>query len=570
MSSMVQHGRRRGSSKSVSPAEDGNNTVQPLDLRQVTVLTKADWLRIQDKIAGVDKEKEHTMEARRQRELLQQKSKEMAKLWPNTLASQRQKKLEAKKIREQMEEDKRKEMDMEEAKYREEQRKEAIEKAKRQLYYQTQRVKGLHRALLLTEVLKEREAQMELKQRRQSASEELDKEYVEMMKAREDEALQREQESKEQKRLERQAVAEDLKKQIEENQLARERQKLQTKKDAEEMQLLRELHQWELKMEEEMQAKQKSDFMQDQLVAGPTSSSVSNCPASFMTSSCTFQEHLTQRDISKMADMEKREAEEAQRKLFLSAKEKMVKLRRGKEQELLKEVQNRREKMVDQLTMAQQEQTEQQQQRLAKAVAEQDAKRMQQEWEEETRRVAMMKSIAAHREHMVREKERNDLMRKEKEREALQAKMEEDRIFLQEHKLKVQNSRQELQKIQVFNASQTVEKQARQHQARTAEHEFEAKNLKLLAEEEKAFEKYSLEAVQAAAAAQRSVLPLYKAVREGVACGPSFTGARPRYLVQDTSGAEMPKYISATTRDIKKIHEVGDIQAAKKRLGFTW
>nr|XP_057937902.1 cilia- and flagella- associated protein 210 isoform X2 [Doryrhamphus excisus] len=546
MSSMVQHGRRRGSSKSVSPAEDGNNTVQPLDLRQVTVLTKADWLRIQDKIAGVDKEKEHTMEARRQRELLQQKSKEMAKLWPNTLASQRQKKLEAKKIREQMEEDKRKEMDMEEAKYREEQRKEAIEKAKRQLYYQTQRVKGLHRALLLTEVLKEREAQMELKQRRQSASEELDKEYVEMMKAREDEALQREQESKEQKRLERQAVAEDLKKQIEENQLARERQKLQTKKDAEEMQLLRELHQWELKMEEEMQAKQKSDFMQDQL------------------------EHLTQRDISKMADMEKREAEEAQRKLFLSAKEKMVKLRRGKEQELLKEVQNRREKMVDQLTMAQQEQTEQQQQRLAKAVAEQDAKRMQQEWEEETRRVAMMKSIAAHREHMVREKERNDLMRKEKEREALQAKMEEDRIFLQEHKLKVQNSRQELQKIQVFNASQTVEKQARQHQARTAEHEFEAKNLKLLAEEEKAFEKYSLEAVQAAAAAQRSVLPLYKAVREGVACGPSFTGARPRYLVQDTSGAEMPKYISATTRDIKKIHEVGDIQAAKKRLGFTW
>ncbi|XP_054643643.1 cilia- and flagella- associated protein 210 [Dunckerocampus dactyliophorus] len=546
MASVVQHGRRRGSSMSVSPAEDSSGTIQPPDLHQVTILSKADWLRIQGKIKGVDKEKESMMEAMRQRELLQQKSKEMAKLWPNTLACQRQKKLEAKKIRDQMEEDKRNRIDMEEAKYREEQRKEAIEKAKRQLYYQTERVKGLHRALLLTEVLKEREAQMELKQRRKSASKELDKEYVEMMKAREDEALKREQERKQEKRLERQAVAEDLKKQIEENQLAREQQKLQTKKDGEEIQRLQELHQWELKLEEETQAKQKSEFMQAQL------------------------EHLAQRDISKAADTEQQEAEEAQRKLFLSAKEKMVKLRRDKEQELLKEVQNRREKIMDKLAMAQQEQTEQQEQRLAKAVAEQDAKRMQQQWEEEERRAAMMKSITAHREHMVQEKESDDSMRKEKERAALQAKKEADRIFSEEQKLKAQNTRQELQKLQGFNACQMVEKQARRQQVRRAEHGFEAKNLELLAEEEKAFEKYSLEVVQAAAAAQRSVLPLYKAVREGVACGPSFPGARPRYLVQDTSGAEMPKYISATTRGIKEIHEVVDIEEAKKRLGFMW
>lgn len=57
---------------------------------------------------------------------------------------QRQKKLEAKKIREQIEEEKRKLIDIEEAKYQEQKRKEAIEKAKTQLYYQTDRVKGLH------------------------------------------------------------------------------------------------------------------------------------------------------------------------------------------------------------------------------------------------------------------------------------------------------------------------------------------------------------------------------------------------------------------------------------------
>lgn len=57
---------------------------------------------------------------------------------------QRQKKLEAKRIRDEMEEEKRKQIDKEEARYQQQKRKEAIEKAKTQLYYQTDRVRELH------------------------------------------------------------------------------------------------------------------------------------------------------------------------------------------------------------------------------------------------------------------------------------------------------------------------------------------------------------------------------------------------------------------------------------------
>lgn len=60
------------------------------------------------------------------------------------MQGQRQRKLEAKKIREQIEEEKRKLIDIEEAKYKEQKRKEAVEKARTQLYYQSDRVKGLH------------------------------------------------------------------------------------------------------------------------------------------------------------------------------------------------------------------------------------------------------------------------------------------------------------------------------------------------------------------------------------------------------------------------------------------
>lgn len=66
---------------------------------------------------------------------------------------------------------------------------------------------------MLTEVLKEREAQIELKQRIKSASKDVDKEFMHISKTREDEALRREQEKAHQKKLERQAVAENLKKQ---------------------------------------------------------------------------------------------------------------------------------------------------------------------------------------------------------------------------------------------------------------------------------------------------------------------------------------------------------------------
>ncbi|XP_061696696.1 cilia- and flagella- associated protein 210 [Syngnathoides biaculeatus] len=543
MSSAVQYGRQRGSSKSDFSADDDSETIQHPDLRQITVLTKDDWLRIQDEINRVDKEKERMMNTARQRRELQLKSKEMAKLWPNTLTCQRQKKLEAKKIRDQMEEEKRKQIDMEEAKYREEKQKEAIEKAKQQLYYETERVKGLHRALLLTEVLKEREAQIELKQRRKRASKDQDIEFMQKVKAREDEALKKEQEQTEKKRQESKAFAKELQKQIKENQMERERQKYETKKDSEEIQRFQEIHLWEQKLEEEAQAKQKSDFMQAQL------------------------EHLTQRDISSVLEAKKQEAEEAQRKQFLSTKEKMVKLRRDKEKELLREIQNRRERIMDQLTLAQQERK---QQSVTKAVTEQDAQRMQQQWEEEKKRVEMIKSITAHREHVVKQKEHNELIRREKEREALLAQKEDDRIFWEEQKKKAQSIRRELQKLQDFNTRQMVEKQAGQDQVRRAEQEFDAKNMELFAEEEFGFEQYSGAVIQAAATTQRNVLPLYKAVREGVAGGPIFTGARPRYLVQDTSGAEMSKYISDGTRYIKNIHEVEDIEEAKKRLGLKW
>lgn len=71
----------------------------------------------------------------------------------------------------------------------------------------------LQRALLLTEVLKEREAQMELKQQTKSATERWEKEILEKIMTREDEAMKQQEEKTLKKRRERMAFAEDLKNQ---------------------------------------------------------------------------------------------------------------------------------------------------------------------------------------------------------------------------------------------------------------------------------------------------------------------------------------------------------------------
>lgn len=70
----------------VVSAEAKAEVRQPLDLRQVTVLPRSEWLRLQDSLNQVDKHKEFLIEAAKQREAMHLRSKEVVKNWTNTIA----------------------------------------------------------------------------------------------------------------------------------------------------------------------------------------------------------------------------------------------------------------------------------------------------------------------------------------------------------------------------------------------------------------------------------------------------------------------------------------------------
>uniref|UniRef100_A0A1A7XT97 Coiled-coil domain containing 173 n=2 Tax=Iconisemion striatum TaxID=60296 RepID=A0A1A7XT97_9TELE len=507
----------------------------------------AQWIRIQEELSGVDNNQQQLREAAKRREALLLQSQEMVKGF-DTIADQRRKILEAKKLQEEAEEEKRKLIDIEEAKYRKQQQQEALERAKTQLFNQTNRVNRFHSALLLTNVLKEREAQIELKQKRKSAYQNQELKFHEMAKNKDDKALKEEQEKILQKKLERKAVAEDLKLQMKKNELAREQKRLETMKDAEDIKSVQERYQQEQRMKLEQQENQKRNFKQNQL------------------------ESLNTQALIRAQRKAKEEAEENQRQLYLAQKKQITEFRREREKQLIREAQLHSERVLEKLTVRQQDQTAKEEEKIAKAVAEWDAKQAQLEKEKERKKSEMLKSIVAHRELMKKDKLYRNEITKQRSRDAALATREAERIFAEQQQLKAEKIREEKRKLSEFNIQMMAEKSAKIQQLKEGEQEYKAKNAQLVMEEEKTFQQYAQQVISKAAEEKKNVFPLHKAARAGIGAGngPVFHGIRPKYLACDFSGAEMPNIQSPATKNIRKRHEPADICEAKDRLGFLW
>ncbi|XP_026768737.3 cilia- and flagella- associated protein 210 [Pangasianodon hypophthalmus] len=546
--SVVQYGRRKGSSREVTSAEVNNKPNLPVDLREVTVLPKSEWRRIQDSVNRVNKQHERLIAAARQREAMHLHSKEVVKNWSNTIAGQWQKKLEAKKIREEIEEEERKQIDIEEAKFQEQKRKDAIERAKTLQYYQIDRVKGFHSALLMTEVLKEREAQIELKKRKEKASKDVDKEILAVITRKEALALQQEWLKALEKKQKALAVAESLKQQIKEHEQAREEEIMEQKEEAEDVKRVHELFIKEQTTHEQKKQEEKRNIMK------------------------AYQEHLANKKSIQAAETEKQESEEERRKLFVKAKGKMMNLRKEKEAEMLREVERHREAVFEKLSTYHQEQTKNEEERISKAAAEAEAKQDKQQREKDEKKAAMLKSISEHREAVQKELEYKKQEEKQKAIEMLNAKKASDIIFLQKQLLKAQKMKEAGKMLQDTYVQQMAEKHAQEQHMKNQEQEFEAKNAELIAEDENQFQNYAKHVIQKASEAQRNTSLLRKATKEGIGggLGPVFRGIRPSYLVQDQSGVQLPSYACSTTQGIKELNETTDFQKSKKRLGFTW
>ncbi|XP_033639467.1 coiled-coil domain-containing protein 173-like isoform X1 [Asterias rubens] len=553
----VRYGRRKGKSRGSTPPVDPNDQTAGLmhvptaeDLRQVTILSQGDWSRIAAQLEKKSQEEERMRARHEEKKLLHQRSKEMVKNWSNTIAGQRLKKLEARAIREEKEEAERVQVDIGEAKFQAQRRKEAIEKAKTLQYYQTDRVKGFHGALLLTEVLKEREAQINLKDRKDAAMAEKDKGLLARYQRELEEGILEDHKKAVKSLKERKQVAEFQIKQIEKHIADGEREVIDDIREGEDLKQNVIHYNAEKAKIEGIRTQEKIDLMN------------------------AHKQTVANRDLIRAAELQKEEEEEEEIRIFAAAKKKMTKLRKEREQTLWQKKQDNVNKMVNKLDGQLKAKMDDEDDRIAKAVEEREAARDKEAMEKEQKLGKNLQEEAEHR--MMQMKQREQLEREEKRREleALYTKMEADKLFAAKQKEKYSQTRTGNVKLAKFHIKQVSERQDLEVKEEQEKLEMDKKNLELLAMEEIQFQEYAKKVIDHCEEGQRNTYPLRKAAREGHGggLGPVFEGKggiRPSYLVNDHTDVELPHYQRNSTDNVKYSH-AGNTGKTSKRLGFVW
>ncbi|XP_073074825.1 cilia- and flagella- associated protein 210 isoform X6 [Manis javanica] len=257
---LLQRGTRSNLSDK-EHTEEGQVLYPPLlpskvDLRQVSIIPYNEWERIQDSLDSLTAEAACLRAEKKAKKEMHVRSQDMVKHWTNTYAGMKKQKLEAKKKRDEEKEAERQILDVEEAIHKQRERKKAIEYAKQYQFYQTERVKNFHSGLLVSRVIKERDAQTEF-QKNEIKS---DKRWEEQLKFNIKKAFKEEQEKAEKRRRDRVALANDHLRQIKEHKEEEERRRKLEEKDTEEIKRQNSLYETEMrnKLEKKKEAMNES------------------------------------------------------------------------------------------------------------------------------------------------------------------------------------------------------------------------------------------------------------------------------------------------------------------------
>ncbi|XP_060553680.1 cilia- and flagella- associated protein 210-like [Ruditapes philippinarum] len=548
----VMHGRRRGQMRGTPEAppqhEGGPQYPDSHDLRQVTILSKSDWDRIQTQLHRKQIEEERLRKIREEREERKNKSKEVVQHWGNTIAGQRQRKLEARKLREAKEEAEKVQIDLEEAKFQAQQRKEAIDKAKTQQYYQTDRVKGFHSALMLTEVLKEREAQLELKRLKEQASHGKDKEWLEIAQREYEEAIRLDQTKAAERII---AAAENqgfLKAQIMDHHKLKDKARMEDNIEGEELQKLAIQNKLEKERLELIRRDEKQQLMDDN------------------------RKQIMERTALKKLQENQEDEEDEECRVFAAAKRKMMKLRAEKEKHLHAEKQRQLEAIREKLGAQLKQKLDDEDERIREAVQEAEEKRAKEEAEKEAKMKVAIQSQAEHRHLQMKEAEQKKKEERRQELETIRIRQAADEIFRRNEEEKRTRKFDENRGVARFHLDQQDMRKNKEFEEKQQNLALDKANVELLAVEESQFQEYASKVIDHCEKGGRNTYPLRKAARggHGGGAGPVFDGKggiRPSYMVMDKSGKQMPHYQRDSTEETKQ--NQNDVKT-KKRLGFVW
>ncbi|XP_054828764.1 cilia- and flagella- associated protein 210 [Eublepharis macularius] len=544
----VQFGRRRGQSRESTQKNDFNedDAIEGIflpvgvDLRQITILSKAEWERIQDNLNAPAREAAQIRAERKERKDLHLQSQALMKNWSNTIAGLSQAKLKVKKERDEKSEEEKRKIDLEEAKYQAQKRKEAIEKAKIDQYYQSDRVKGFHRAFLLTEVLKEREAQIQFQKKKQKLYRSKDEEIE---RERQKAILKEEEKVKECRRKRIQLCKEQLE-QIKEHEHLAELSRLESIKEGEEIQMLTRLHHQEQQEKEQKKQEEKLERKR------------------------AHQAHVADQVILRAIEKQKQEEEDDKVRAHFNAKQAMAKLRKQKEEEMLREIEENRENITKRLLAQMKEKIDTEDERIAREIAEAEEERERELTEKEEKKKADLKSITEHRINVMKTKEEKEKQEKREAKETLHKMIEADRVYQELEKDKKHRNHCANLKLQETHVIQIAEKLGRENREKQGELDYVKQREYIALCKEQEFQQYAKKVIDEESKTAPNLYPLLKVVQGGIGggCGKLYRGREGES--PGSQGAQQP-YTGNTAQEMKLLNE-HRYETTKGRLGFTW
>ncbi|XP_036850937.1 cilia- and flagella- associated protein 210 isoform X2 [Manis javanica] len=546
---LVRYGRRCGQAKESRDkehTEEGQVLYPPLlpskvDLRQVSIIPYNEWERIQDSLDSLTAEAACLRAEKKAKKEMHVRSQDMVKHWTNTYAGMKKQKLEAKKKRDEEKEAERQILDVEEAIHKQRERKKAIEYAKQYQFYQTERVKNFHSGLLVSRVIKERDAQTEF-QKNEIKS---DKRWEEQLKFNIKKAFKEEQEKAEKRRRDRVALANDHLRQIKEHKEEEERRRKLEEKDTEEIKRQNSLYETEMrnKLEKKKEAMNESRRL--------------------------FFEHMNDKNISKAVEQQQKEEEDEKIRKFIKAKKHLTQMRKEKEAETHRLMEERKERINNFLSELMKGKLDNEDLIIARDTAEAEAEWEKREKEKYEKNKAQLKVIAEHRATVMKNKEEEERQRKTKDKEQLLAIMKADEIFQEHEKEKKLKADKKHREVQDAHIQQMAKNKFNAKKAKQAELDYYRLTEALVAEKEKEFQDYAREVIRLESeSTNKYIYPLIKAVQEGPGSGhgPVFVdrgGLRPSYQANDATGVQLPFFNSQQSK-------YSNFQKSKGRLGFTW
>ncbi|CAH8848499.1 unnamed protein product [Trichobilharzia szidati] len=466
-----------------------------MDIRRVKLISQPEWERLKSHLDMDSIEAAKIEEKKAQIEKIKAQSKEMVKNWTNTFLGARQKKLEDRANRIAEEEKAKLAIDREEEKFQAEQRKKAIEKAKLQLYYETDRVRNLHSGLNLTETLKERDMQLEFKHLKSKLDAKKEKVYVENMKKSIEAAIKKEQEEAEKKREKNIQIAQELKAQINEHEEEKERQRAQLLAEGEELR--------RIAIADHLERQKLEQIYRDQM------------------RKLTSEFHDQINGHKQMKEIEKLQDEEIEEKcrLFAAAKIKMTKMRIMKEREIFKQKEAELQKIQEYLSEKLKSAHDNEEARLNRATAEKEEKYQLDEKEKLEKQAKIIREINEHRLQEI-DRHRKEL---EKEKEAEYNEVRE-RIAAELAVAEYENAckAKRLEEIKGLSRQllqESIDKRENVKEERKKEIEMAGNENKLIQIEENIFQDYANRVINHCRANGRNVYPLEKAARTGAMTG---------------------------------------------------